>query len=45
VRVTNIGDEPQTFFGSNAKAMDKAGPTMEPDTRAAIYLPDSRRPP
>lgn len=41
VKVTNIGDEPQTFFGSNTKGTDTKGHTVEPSTEAAIYLPDS----
>jgi len=41
VKISNIGDEPQTFFGSNTKGLDNSGRTMEPSTTAAIYLPDS----
>ena len=41
VKITNIGDQPQTFFGSNAKAFDNAGKQYAPDSTAAIYLPDS----
>lgn len=41
VKVTNIGQEPQTFAGSDAKAFDSAGKKYEPDTKAAIYMPES----
>jgi len=42
VKVTNISSEPQTFFGSNQKAMDAQGRKFEPDSAAAIYLKDSK---
>jgi CxxC motif-containing protein len=41
VKVTNIGSEPGTFFGSNAKLHDTQGREFEPSSGAAIYLEDS----
>ena len=41
VTIKNIGDQPQTFFGSSTKAFDGAGKQYAPDDSAAIYLPDS----
>lgn len=41
VQVTNIGDKPGTFFGSNAKAVDSQGRGVSASTEAAIYLEDS----
>jgi hypothetical protein len=41
VGVTNIGDEPGTFFGENAKLFNAEGQEYTADTEAAIYLEDS----
>lgn len=41
LQVKNIGDEPQSFFGSNVKAFDSQGRQFEASTEAAIYLGDS----
>jgi hypothetical protein len=40
--VSNIGDEPQTFFGSNQKAFDSAGREFTNDTAADLYDSDSQ---
>ncbi len=39
--VENIGDEPQTFFGSNQQLSDSEGRTFNADDGAAIYLGES----
>lgn len=36
--VTNIGDEPQSFFADNQKLIDTAGREYAPDTMAAISM-------
>ncbi|MGS0684604.1 DUF4352 domain-containing protein [Nakamurella sp. GG22] len=41
VSVANIGDEPQSFSGSNAKAFDSQGREFTADSSAAIYMKDS----
>lgn len=41
VDVTNIGDEPQYFFGDNQSLFDAEGRKFAADTTAAIYLEDS----
>ena len=41
VSVTNIGNEPQAFSGSEAKAFDSQGREFTASTSAMIYLPDS----
>lgn len=38
MRITNIGDEPQTMFGDNQKLFDAAGREYAADTEAAFYL-------
>ncbi|RBO92490.1 DUF4352 domain-containing protein [Nocardia puris] len=40
VTVTNIGDRPQTYFGSNQKLIDDQGRRYENDTRAEINVND-----
>ena len=40
--VTNIGDEPQTFFGSNQKAFDSQDREFTNDTAADLYDSDSQ---
>ena len=40
VSVTNVGDRPQTYFGSNQKLFDADGRQFENDTRAEINLHD-----
>jgi len=40
VSVTNIGDRPQTYFGSNQKLFDAQGKQFENDTGAEINLHD-----
>lgn len=37
LRVTNIGDEPQTFSDSNVEGYDSQGRELAPDTTAGIY--------
>jgi len=41
MRVTNIGDEPQTLFGDNMVVFDAEGRKYSADTGAAIYLDES----
>jgi hypothetical protein len=41
VSVTNIGNEPQAFSGSDTKAFDSQGREFTASTSAAIYLPSS----
>ena len=41
VDVTNIGDEPQYFFGDNQSVFDANDRKFAADTTAAIYLEDS----
>jgi len=41
VNVTNVGDQPQSFIGGNAKLFDSAGREFSASTEAAIYLQDS----
>jgi len=41
VSVTNIGNEPQAFSGTEAKAFDNQGREFTASTTAAIYLPSS----
>src|SRR5699024_6951901 len=41
VDVTNIGDEPQYFFGDNQSVFDAKDRKFAADTTAAIYLEDS----
>lgn len=41
VSVTNIGNEPQAFSGTDAKAFDSQGREFTASTSAAIYLPSS----
>lgn len=41
VTVTNIGDEPQGFFGDNAKLINVGGQEFSADTSAAIYMSDN----
>ena len=38
VTITNIGDEPQSFFGENAALFNAQGQEFSADTEAAIYL-------
>ncbi|WP_245545933.1 DUF4352 domain-containing protein [Nocardia higoensis] len=40
VSVTNIGDRPQTYFGSNQKLFDAQGRQYENDTMAEVNLHD-----
>ncbi|WP_216917908.1 DUF4352 domain-containing protein [Nocardia noduli] len=40
VGVTNIGDKPQTYFGSNQTLIDDQGRKFENDTRAEINVND-----
>ncbi len=40
--VANIGDEPQTFFGSNQKAFDTLGREFSNDSSADLYDSDSQ---
>jgi hypothetical protein len=42
VRVENVGDKPQTFFGSNQRLFNRKGQEYEASNEAAIYLEDSR---
>lgn len=37
LKVTNIGDEPQTFSDSNVEGFDSQGRELAPDTTAGIY--------
>lgn len=39
--VTNIGDEPQSFFGENATLFNAEGQQFSADTEASIYLENS----
>ena len=39
--VAQVGDEPQTFFGSNQQLSDSEGRTFNADDGAAIYLGES----
>lgn len=39
--ITNTGDEPQSFFGDNAKLFNAEGQEYSADSEAAIYLKDS----
>jgi ribosomal protein L12E/L44/L45/RPP1/RPP2 len=41
VKVENIGDEAQTFFGENVTALDADRREFSADTEAAIYLDES----
>jgi hypothetical protein len=41
VKVENIGDEAQTFFGENLTALDADDREFSADTEAAIYLDES----
>lgn len=41
VKVENIGDEAQTFFGENVTALDADKREFSADTEAAIYLDES----
>jgi hypothetical protein len=41
VTITNVGDEPQSFFGDNAKLFNEAGQEFSADGEAAIYLENS----
>ncbi|MGW4469652.1 DUF4352 domain-containing protein [Nonomuraea sp. NPDC004354] len=41
LRVTNMGDKAESFFGSRQKLIDQAGREYEASTKAAIYLRDS----
>jgi hypothetical protein len=41
VKVENIGDEAQTFFGENITALDAEKREFSADTEAAIYLDES----
>ena len=38
VAITNIGDEPQSFFGENAKLFNAQGQQFSADNEAAMYL-------
>ncbi len=40
--LTNISNEPQTFFGSVQTTTDAQGRKFEPDSAAAFYLKDSK---
>lgn len=42
MKVTNISNEPQTFFGSVQTTTDAQGRKFEPDSAAAFYLKDSK---
>lgn len=42
VQVENIGDEAQSFFGSNQYLYDEEGRQFSADDEAAIYLEDSQ---
>lgn len=42
MNVSNIGKEPQTFFGSNQKAFDTEGREFSNDTTADLYDSDSQ---
>jgi hypothetical protein len=42
VRVENVGDKPQTFFGSNQRLFNRKGQEYEASDEAAFYLEDSR---
>lgn len=42
MNVTNVGDEPQTFFGSNQKLFDTQGREFASDTTADLYDSDSQ---
>ena len=42
MNVSNIGKEPQTFFGSNQKAFDTEGREFSNDTSADLYDSDSQ---
>lgn len=37
LKVTNIGDEPQTFFDSNVTGFDSQGRELSPDSGAGLY--------
>lgn len=39
--VTNIGNEPQAFFGDNQKLFNEAGQEYSASSEAAIYLPEA----
>jgi hypothetical protein len=41
VAVTNIGDEPQSFFGENAKLFNAQGQEFSADNEASMYLEDA----
>lgn len=41
MRITNIGDEPQTMFSDNQKLFDAAGREYAADTEAAFYLDEA----
>ena len=41
VTVSNVGDEPQSFFGDNAKLLNAQGQEFGADGEAAMYLEDS----
>ena len=41
VTISNIGDEPQSFFGDNSKLYNAAGQEFSADSEAAIYLENS----
>ena len=41
VKITNIGNQPQTFFGTNTKADDSTGRQYAMNLLAAAYLPNS----
>ena len=40
MKVTNIGDKPQTFFDSNVEGFDSQGRELAPDSTAGIYAND-----
>jgi len=42
LKVTNIGNEAQAFFGANQTALDAQGRKFEPDSAAVLYLKDSK---
>ena len=37
LKVTNIGDQPQTFFDSNVRGFDSQGRELSADTTAGLY--------
>jgi hypothetical protein len=39
--ITNVGDEPQSFFGDNASLFNAQGQEFSADSEASIYLDDS----